>query len=332
MGRFTFGLTLLFLRIAVHFIPQQKYAAQIDELPDMDEKDRHADLHGWQRKRVAFTTGKGFHYFYHYPSEKEHAPALVLLHGMILDGKTFFGFNPLADEFNLFAYDFPEQSPHYRGSMEDFVWLLDDFAAACSLDSFHLCGVSFGGRTASYYCAHKVGPAVPNVVLIATPIPSQSRRQQALQKQLGEWFQRLNDPQLYWVMKRLSSMYLRGLSRRERRRIRPLIHMKHPAFYRQVIGAIEGEDPPATARGITIPSLYVQSGKKTLFPSLRGKAFHATIPSSAVEVVPNASHVMVITHTPTILAAMRKFYHGRASITSPRLHQQSTDNDRKQAG
>jgi pimeloyl-ACP methyl ester carboxylesterase len=85
-------------------------------------------------------------------------------------GRVFLNLNSLSDVCELVAYNLPEESALYKGTLDDFVLVIDDFLESANLDSIILVGNSIGGAVAMKYCASKHDANVRGLILLSTSV------------------------------------------------------------------------------------------------------------------------------------------------------------------
>ena len=112
---YTLRILLFFLKIAMLFVPEQKYTERMKQVESMDKKNAGCDLNGWEYCSTTAPQSGFVHRYYHYPSKVPGAPVFLFFHGLNLDGRTFMHLTELADTWELIAYDLPEQTQRYRG-------------------------------------------------------------------------------------------------------------------------------------------------------------------------------------------------------------------------
>lgn len=275
---------------ASRFVPRRAYEAKVARIVDQDAKNEGADLQGWEYRRVPSRDGAVTHRYYHHPAQRPGAPAMVLLHGLNLDGRNFLGVKDLAREYELFAYDFPEASPLYRGELDDFAGLLDDFIDALALQAFTLVGVSLGGMIALRYAATRPRPRA--LILISTMIPGLTAARLEQWRIVGEMVEALEDYQLYWLFERLESRHVRRMSAAQRDRVSRVLRPKRLTFYRQAAAALQNYNGLDDAQRIVCPTLVLLGTRDALIPASAAAEFRAAIPHARVDVIRGGQHDM----------------------------------------
>ncbi|MBD3422211.1 MAG: alpha/beta fold hydrolase [Chitinivibrionales bacterium] len=309
MSRVALSLFVLLLRAGVNFVPESEYRQRVDAIVPLEHKNENRDLHGWRYESIPFHAGEGLHYYYYLPGQHTELPVLLMLHGMNLDGRTFLNFRALSDRFRLIIYEFPERSNRFGGSIADFAAIVNDFTSALGIQEVNLCGVSFGGQVVNVLMSIDVHPQILSSVLIATPITESKGEELKQRKKFSDWILSLQDYELYWVMEKIFGAYLGELSQPTRDTIKPYFRVKHPDFYRQLSRATRNfNSARAAARTKAIPTLYLHGSTDDLFPSMQDDSLRKLVPQAEIVSVKDASHIMALTHTQTILRHMRDFY------------------------
>lgn len=78
------------------------------------------------------------------PGPSETSPAIILLHGGFFDQRMWLRTSELSEHFNVYAFEWPDNSLYYHGSIHDYGDLLADFLGTIEYTDLYLAGVSFG--------------------------------------------------------------------------------------------------------------------------------------------------------------------------------------------
>jgi pimeloyl-ACP methyl ester carboxylesterase len=214
---------------------------------------------------------------------------MVLLHGLNLDSRNFVGMKELAEHFELFAYNFPEASEHYRGDVDDFASLVDDFVNVMGLDRFTLLGVSLGGMIGLRY-AGSYPTKVESLILISTRIPGFTAELRAKSHIMADMIAKLEDHKLRWILERLESRHFRSLSPEQRALTASVLQPKQIAFYRQVAASMRDYDGTGDAESLRCPTLLILGTADVLIPLESHNDFKETVDGITIELLDGAQH------------------------------------------
>ncbi len=291
MARSRYHAIRLLLDLATAIAPR----GSRDAPPELEalEGCRETDTKGWLRCQVPAKGLDGVeHRYYHHPSEKPDAPAMLLLHGLFLDGRAYFNLKSLARDYELYAYDYPMIWSGYQGKLEDFRRLLDDFTATLEIDRFVLIGVSFGGMLALNWTAHLPAERVLALILISTRIPGSTQETRREFKEMKRLVKRYAAGRLYWVQQKVESLYLRRFRGEDRKQMKKALKPKSISYYRQVMFALDGHDGLQDVRRIGQPVFFLLGTDDTLIPVEVAKEIEAELPQAQIELIEAGAHVM----------------------------------------
>ncbi|MDO5576160.1 MAG: alpha/beta hydrolase, partial [Fibrobacter sp.] len=194
--------TISFLAdLALHLTP----AKQMNESEFLDKAPVVGSSYsGWDYKEIKSPDSGFTHRYFYYPGPFPNSPVFVFLHGLIFDGRNFVNTKALGDKWQLVAYDFPESTDVYRGDMNDFRFLLDDFLDTIKKDTIYLCGVSFGGGIAARYAASHAR-RVKALILVSTFIMNALPSDRLKSRQLARILLKQPDQKLYWLLDKILS-------------------------------------------------------------------------------------------------------------------------------
>jgi pimeloyl-ACP methyl ester carboxylesterase len=271
------------------FVPQSRYEPRVRKLTTQETKTGPI-RDGWElRERRSPVSGILHRYHYH-PGPGPHAPAFLMLHGLILDGRNFMRMTPLGATYQLIAYDFPESGPMYRGDMNDFRYLLDDFLDMLKIDTFFLCGVSFGGGVAMRYAASHPR-RIRALVLISTFVMNATPIDRLRSRSMASVILKHPDYRIYWLMEKALTLSFRG-SRNPMRAAKDLVRIKHIDWYRQVFGSIPTCEGPEDAMMIKCPVLALHGNADRTISLRTGRSIGRHIPHARFEVIDGGTHAM----------------------------------------
>ena len=183
-------LLLFMITVVTLFVPQDKWQKKLDALPTQEERIAKKKLKpGWETGSVYSHHTKLKHIYYRYPCvDTASKRVLLLLHGFNTDGAIYFNLSPLADTRTLVAYNFPEQTDIFTGSISDFKTIIDDFCEVMHFDTVDLMGNSLGGIIATFYTTHTEHVAIRSLVLASTYVHGATKRsRRQIRKISGRW-------------------------------------------------------------------------------------------------------------------------------------------------
>jgi len=284
------------LGLALHLIPSSVHEAELKNLqPWYERADSVTAFEQWE------LVHRGAHVFLA-RGDAQKLP-VVLVHGLNLDARMFTNCNFDTARFYTVAYQFPESSPVYQGSMDDMVGLLDDFIEQMQWEQFILCGVSFGGMVSQAYGARgKHKDRIAGIGLISTMVmgaSTQSVRQNA------RWHDKVvtahNDNRIYSLMN-----FAIGIAKKrmkgDRKPLRPLLEVKHPAYYRQVIRATHDLEGVKISSNISAPVAIVHGSDDTTVDTDEYALTKALYPDAPARLIQGAEHSLAFTHADEMVA------------------------------
>lgn len=307
LGWLTKKLLSVIISLMVFHVPQERYQSELDSLPTVAERVADVDLRGWSLREVSSPRTGLTHYYFSYPWVDSAAPLLVCLHGFNTDGRVFLGLSSLADTYRLIAYNFPEKTDIYRGSMDDFVSVLDDFFARIGVDTVALMGNSVGGAVAIHYAASQPSVAVTRLVLMSTNVfgasPDDTKEIQGMADKLLGY----PDYKLYYLLTKGKALVAR-FRKTEIGQTAPseIIAVKHVAWYRQVLEALYDYDGVPYAKQVRCPVLAMHGSDDRLIPVDRARIIEELIPGASFEVVDGVGHTLVYLEADRVAARVRE--------------------------
>jgi pimeloyl-ACP methyl ester carboxylesterase len=317
VGQITIQLVLLFLKIALIFVPRHEYEAKVAAIKSPDEKNQGCELNGWEYRSVTSPATGTVHRYYYLPSQAPGAPTMLLFHGLNLDGRTFMHLKELAGSCSLIAYDLPESSPVYQGRFDDFMTLVNDFVDVLDKHDCVVVGVSFGGGIALRLAATHAGFHARELILISTGIVGVSEKEKKRNQSMADWVRRQPDYKLYWFMEKVFSSSTSAVERDFLHDVRTILRVKKIDFYRQVAYSMAGHDAVADARLVKCPVLLITGSKEKVFTPGQVAAIRDYIPQVEYRVVEGGTHDMVFGRGEQIAAIIRSFCMQHHSSSQP---------------
>ncbi|MBD3243190.1 MAG: alpha/beta fold hydrolase [Chitinivibrionales bacterium] len=307
LGWLTRQLISVVISLMVFHVPKERYQSELDSLPDIAGRISGANLYGWTLNEAPSARTGLKHYHFSYPAADSAAPVMVCLHGFNTDGRAFVHLSPLADTYRLIAYNFPEKTELYSGSMDDFVGVLDDFFAQIGIDTVALLGNSVGGAVAIHYAASQPSVHVTRLVLLSTNVfgasPEDTKEIQGMADRLLGY----PDYKLYYLLTKGKALVAR-FRKTEIGQTAPaeIIAVKHVAWYRQVLQALYDYDGTPYARRVTCPVLAMHGADDRLIPIERARVIEDLIPHATFEAVDSAGHTLVYLEADRVIARIRE--------------------------
>lgn len=306
-GATQYRLLRLGLDVITALVPESLGRRRLGTIIDQDAKNVGFDLQGFEYRKLPMARGEGVHRFYHRQSERPGAPPLIFLHGLTLDGRSFFDYAPLARDFELIAYDFPEESDLYTGNIDDFTTLLLDFFEVRDIDRFHLAGVSFGGMVA-LRLAGTLGERLLSTAFISSRVPNYDPIAREQSRMTNEMVRDYSDTKLAWLFDIVRRGHLRGLEGAERDKVDSVVRLKHLAYYRQVAACAASYLGREDAERVQCPALLMLGTADRLMPLATLVDFRECLPSIRIVVVPDGGHDMTLKNPEVMLEHLQSFY------------------------
>lgn len=290
-------LLSLFISVITMGASEEKYQSELDNLPELSERINKRDSGEWKfRKIVSEKTGET-HTYFELPSLRQDAPVLLCLHGFNTIGSVFFNFKGLSDKYRIIAYNLPDKSKFYKGNVEDFGLLLDDFSRIMEFDTIDLLGYSLGGGIAVNFTANTKVVTVNNLILVATTIFGSTPENQRQIRGMSDRLMKYPDYKLYALLVK-GGQILGKLEKPEEKNNVPheSVLLKHVDWYRQVMKSFYWYNGVSDAKKIK-SSVTVVHGKKDKLMSVReADAIKQVFPDAEFFIFDDAAHSLVWSH------------------------------------
>jgi pimeloyl-ACP methyl ester carboxylesterase len=298
----------LTLSLATLFVPKDTWQKRLDEMPSPAERVATKDLKGWEYKNAVSPSTGEMHGWYYYPStDTGSTKVLLLLHGFNTDGSIFFKLKPLASTHTLIAYNFPERSDFYTGSIRDFESILDDFCEVAKLDTVDLLGNSLGGIVATFYTARSKRIVVNNLILASTYVHGSTKANIRQIRGMADKLLPYPDYKLYYLLNLGNSLTSR-LEKKKKSKDSPLgtVVIKHIDWYRQILKALYWYDGTIDAKRVTCPVLVLHGTRDRLIPQEEIEATKRHLPQAKINLYDKEGHTLIYSHAEQCIADMRK--------------------------
>ncbi len=296
------------ISIATIYVPQETWQKKLDSLPTQAERIAAKELKGWKSGSAASSHTGLVHTWYEYPcSDTSSKRVLLLLHGFNTDGAIYFNLAPLSTTHTLIAYNFPEETDLYTGSIRDFEMIIDDFCAVMHLDSIDLLGNSLGGIISIFYAAHTGRVAINNLILASTYVHGATKDNVRQIRGMADKLLPYPDYKLFYLLSLGSKTFDRRDKKKEEGES-PLgsVVIKRIGWYREILKSLYWYDGSADARKITCPVLVLHGGNDRLVPLKETEATKRNIPQATIKVFGNAGHTLIFSQANECIAEMRR--------------------------
>jgi pimeloyl-ACP methyl ester carboxylesterase len=287
-------------------VPQEKYQKQLDELPGIERRMAGRDLGGWTLEKAQSRTSDVTHYFFHYPSTRPGAPVLLMLHGFNTDGRVFFPLKVLADTFELIAYNFPEKTSLYTGTMADFVPILEDFCRLKGIDTVTLMGNSIGGVVAVHLAAAATQVVVRQLVLVSTTVFGSRPQEVAQVRGMADKLLKYPDYKLYYMLLKGKAIVGRlGNSELGENAPADAVVIKYVAWYREILSALYDYNGADDARRVRCPVLQVHGAADRVIPLASAELARQYMPQTRFYAVAGRGHSLVYSDADSVAVRIR---------------------------
>ncbi len=292
--------------------PETEIKSIFDSIPDPETKNEGFDLKGWEYKTVKSEASGETYYYYHMPSKKPDAPAFVLVHGMFLDGRTFLNLDNLASDFELFAIELPHESKYFKGQVEDFPNLLQDFLDTMKIERMYLGGVSLGGQISMFYMVYNAKTTVDGLVLITTDMVKSQKELDSAKKNANRILKITDDDdkKMLCLLNKLVTRKKQKAKESEQEVLK-IFTIKNPSFYRQVLYTAENMKEPPDLGKIKVPTLIILADADSTIPFDKARHLPSKIEGSELKVLKGAEHDAAFTSGPEVAELIQKKFSGK---------------------
>jgi len=290
------------------YVPKDKVLKEMAAIPGMEERVAGVDLKGWRLEKAASERTGMTHYYYHYRPANPAARMMVCIHGFNTDGRVFLNVSELSDRFELVAYNLPEESPYYTGTMSDFTVILNDFLQVIGADTVVFAANSMGGAVVMHYCASNPAVTVEGLVLLSTAVfgatAEDSRRYRGMADKLLPY----EDYKLYYLLEKGQSI----VGRLERAGLGDnapgdAIVTKRIGWYRQVLSALYDYNGADDARKISCPVIAIHGSADKVIAPASARTITQFIPQARLYFLDGVGHSMVYSDARAVAEKIRGF-------------------------
>lgn len=289
------------------YVPKE-YQAKLDNHPPIESRIVNQNLMGWEfKKKQSPYTGE-MHTWFSLKSPKDEVPTIVFLHGFNTNGTVFFNLMSLAHDYNLVAYNFPDTSVFYKGKLENFNNVIDDFLKTINIDYLILAGNSVGGSIALKYAGSRPAKKVTHLILLSTNVFGTTEENIKQIKGMTEKLMKYPDYKLYYLL-------LRGrkiLDMLDKTRFgenipKETIDIKHVAWYRQVLRSLYLYNAQEDAENVTCPVIAFHGSEDNMLNVEGAEKITEFIKGARFVIVRKAGHDMVYSDYKEIVNSISEF-------------------------
>ena len=237
----------------------------------------------------------------------DRARAVVCIHGMGANGRSFMRQRPLARDRFLVLLNLPEQTPERLDPLQFQADAVEQFLEKEKLDRPVLVGSSFGGAVAATVALRR--PArLAGLVLVSAVL---SRRQIPLAT--PRFVDVLEAPApIARVFAPIAAQIMGGLKLDREARdeiVRESRNVKGHELKRRLLSLMELDLFPQLP-GLSLPSLAVHGTRDWMVPWRRGRWVAEKIPGCGFALIPGAGHLPYLSHPQQFNRAVGAFLQG----------------------
>ncbi len=272
--------------------------------PDLDDSP-------WEERHVTSgDTGQQYKYLFLAGPSRE-APAMLLLPGGFFDNRIWLYTAELRSHFNVYALDWPHDSPMYHGDVNDYGDVAHDFLVGLGLRELYVAGISAGAYAAIDLVSRKKDLDVRALVIYSAVMFAISKKE--VKKRM-----RRSKFALGMKPERLRSFIEWGVSRTEfdespgKIGQKDIFYVRPYSYYAQLFGMSfnQGDQPQATGE-IECPVLVLQGADDDIMPVEVAKETPGVFGDAKFMSFDGLGHAMVFSHGPQLVEAMIDFLEER---------------------
>lgn len=289
MPTFFMHISMALISFITLFIPQKEYNEKCQSI--MIGINKKPTINGWTFDSIYSEKLHITHQYMTLKSPNDNQPTILFLHGLNFDCQVFQKLHELAPIANLISYELPETTSCYKGSIDDYILIINDFLQNKNIDNLILAGTSFGGLIALRYAANgKVSTS--SLILLTTKLAGAKRKDLKQTESLERLVRRKKDYQIYWIMERLVNDFKKDLKNEGKEKIAEMLKIRDISFYRQVTYAMSGYKSEEDAKKLSIPVLIINGEGDHLIKEKDIVIFREKMPKAQIEVIENGSHTL----------------------------------------
>jgi pimeloyl-ACP methyl ester carboxylesterase len=287
------------------YVPQKTYQDALDSLPGIPERVKGMDLQGWSfSEKISKETGIT-HYYYECGPKEPNAPVLLCLHGFNTDGSVFFKLKSLSDKYHIIAYNFPERTSLYKGTIRDFSDILDDFCKSAQFDTVTVLGNSIGGGIALNFVAN-TSATIQKLILTSSTVFGATPENQRLVKGMANRLLGYPDYKLYYLLTKGAAIIDRIESPELTEEIPENgLVIKHVDWYKEILKSFYWYQGVKDVPMVRCPVIVINGKKDKLMNANEINATKAVFPKAEMHLFDDAAHSLVYSHAKKVDAILR---------------------------
>lgn len=249
------------------------------------------DMGQWTEHTVTSEKTGKTHSYLHHDSEKEDAPVMVMVPGLLFDARFFVNMSGLSEEFELLALHYPDSPDTFTGSQLDLAHVLDDFVQTMDLRDFVLLGNSLGGFVSMQYFRVADEDRVRALVLVSTQVFDPDEKARKKRQRTGKFLKKRSDRFILCTVKKMVQR-AKGDHEApdEQHDVFNIFETKNVAFYRYAIGILADYDGHSGAEHIHVPVLVLHGSDDELAEAENTEHTQDLLPQARMVIIDGAAH------------------------------------------
>ncbi len=265
----------------------------------------------WEERHVTSgATGQQYRYLFLAGPSRE-APTILLLPGGIFDNRIWLYTAELRSHFNVYALDWPHDSPMYHGDVNDYGDVAHDFLVALGLRELYVAGISAGAYAAIDLVSRKEDLDVRALFIYSAVMFAISKEEVKERTKMSKFA-------LGMKPERLRSFIEWRVSRTEfdespgKIEQKDIFYVRPYSYYAQLFGMSfnQGDQPQATGK-ILCPVLVLQGVDDDIMPVEVARETPGVFGDAKFMSFDGMGHAMVFSHGPQLVGAMMDFLEER---------------------
>jgi pimeloyl-ACP methyl ester carboxylesterase len=222
-------------------------------------------------------------------------PALVLLHGFVVDSRMWRPQLRLSDQFTVIAWDAPgtgqSSDPPETFGIDDWADCLAGLLDAAGIQHAHILGLSWGGILAQeFYRRHSA--RVLSLVLTDTYAGWKgSLSEQIVEDRLDACLRDASLPPSQFVTKYMSEAFSKSVTQEVREELASIMSDFHPAGFRLMAMTSAQVDTRDLLPNIRVPTLLIWGDADKRSPMNVAYQMRDAIPGARLAAISGAGHV-----------------------------------------
>lgn len=304
MSTFFMHISMALISFITIFVPKSEYTQKCNDIKT--SINRTELINDWQYDSIYSSTLSLHHKYMYLTSSKKNAPTILFIHGLNFDCRIFQKLNNLSSYGNLISYELPETTSYYKGNIDDYIFIIDDFIELAQINKLIISGTSFGGLVALRYAAEgKLKPQL--LILLTTKLAGANRKDLKQTESLERLVNRKEDYQIYWIMEKLVDDFKKDLKKEKRQDVVEMLKIRDIDFYRQVTIAMSGHKSEEDASNLNIPVLIINGKGDHLINEKDIEIFKRKMPKATIRLIDNGSHALTWVHSKEITDIIKQF-------------------------